>query len=965
MSTSTKRMEHKGARLMAAVGLLLSAVYIGWRIVQSLHGTRLWISVPALAVDVVAFVSTSVLVWALWSSEGMTEASRRVRAGLVTPVFVRQSVDVVVRVGDQSAHDVRATLLGLTRVPRIGKVVLLDMHGREWVEQLAREFGVRHMVPDDRNGLKAMCVAVRTPEFLLLEAGDVAAPDIVEALGAEMCDPRVAVVQGRGVPVAADSPEHGARGRHDLEFEHGSLNPGLGRRNVGVWTGTGSLVRTHALQTVLSGARAKAGAMESQWRAGARMLAGGWRIVAPTTPVVTHHLVADDAAVLRDRTDRARAARRLVFGRGGALRSRLSLRARMGVLAWAARPLSGFRRTVFVGVIAAALVSGAMPFYFSAPWLLMVCFPGLLYTSVGLGLLSGWTLHLGDRVRYSLQTLSAAWRSLMPGNLSRTRSQRRGFFVLPSAQYGNGLVLAVVVLSAAIAMRGTNERVFDFIPDMPSTRELMGLMLAALLMLTVSLDLMHVLGSRSSVRRSARLATSLDATLNGAAGRIIDITSLGAGVVGVRGEFHEGDVVVLESQMLTSHGVTAMSTPSVVRNVRWDADGSSRIGVEFVHLDAVVANALVGMCKVEPAWQCMGSRVVGLAKMVEERHTVYVDEEEKPSMGRLLVRAASVMALAGAVATAVPSAVDATPMMAHQVTGVVSVAGRPTVAVPGAVVTVVCSEASGADGKWGTSDDVYDSPVSVTSSVNGAFSVAVHGRACWNDVAPPVGFRKSLNNPSLLSGVYETGQSMHVLNVSASNVDTREELLQNTTPLPTGTASIGSTVWRDLNGDRRMQSSEPGLGGITLTLFDVNGRAVARTVSDYFGHYEFHGLAKGSYFVAASNLTLESVFMNWNTAPDEGSDVNAILGRSGVVHLNDGEANIRVNVGVHTRSVAVAPSVGAIRNSHQLLPLVAAKNLAPLQQRNEPLAVLVVLMVITMFGSLVAAFVMPHRRRVI
>ena len=149
---------------------------------------------------------------------------------------------------------------------RVGRVAVIDLFGREWVEQITREFGVRHVVPEanDRNGLRALGVAVRTPEFLLLDAGDVPSPDIVEALGAELCDPQVAVVQGRGVPTATDSPEHGARGRHDLEFEHASLNPALGRRHVAVWTGTGSLVRMHALQTVLQHTAAKASPISSR-----------------------------------------------------------------------------------------------------------------------------------------------------------------------------------------------------------------------------------------------------------------------------------------------------------------------------------------------------------------------------------------------------------------------------------------------------------------------------------------------------------------------------------------------------------------------------------------------------------------------------------------------------------------------------------------------------------------------------
>ena len=53
MSTSTQRTEHRGARLLALVGALVGAVYIGWRITSSMAGAQTWIAIPALAVEVV------------------------------------------------------------------------------------------------------------------------------------------------------------------------------------------------------------------------------------------------------------------------------------------------------------------------------------------------------------------------------------------------------------------------------------------------------------------------------------------------------------------------------------------------------------------------------------------------------------------------------------------------------------------------------------------------------------------------------------------------------------------------------------------------------------------------------------------------------------------------------------------------------------------------------------------------
>jgi hypothetical protein len=345
--------------------------------------------------------------------------------------------------------------------------------------------------------------------------------------------------------------------------------------------------------------------------------------------------------------------------------------------------------------------------------------------------------------------------------------------------------------------------------------------------------------------------------------------------------------------------------------------------------------------------------------MVEERSTIYVDEEETPRMGRLLVRAAAVMALAGAVTTAIPSVVDATPMMEHRLAGVVHVVDNKLQTVAGTVVTVVCSESAGVDGQWGTTDDVYDSPDSVVTDSAGNYSLPAHGRACWSAIAPPKGFIDIAGSESMLAGFYAVGPGMDVLNVSTKDVVNVSQLRADPTPQAPGTGSVSSVAWRDLNGDGIRQTDEPGMAGVTLTLFDIGGRAVARTVSDYFGNYSFHRLSKGSYFVAASNLAVESVSISFTTASDEGRDANAILGRSEEFMLGVGENKTGINVGVHSRTV-VASSATAV--THRVLPEVSAANLAPMQTKGEPLALLVIAMVITMFGSLIAAFVVPRRR---
>ena len=103
---------------------------------------------------------------------------------------------------------------------------------------------------------------------------------------------------------------------------------------------------------------------------------------------------------------------------------------------------------------------------------------------------------------------------------------------------------------------------------------------------------------------------------------------------------------------------------------------------------------------------------------------------------------------------------------------------------------------------------------------------------------------------------------------------------------------------------------------------------------------------------------LESPDPRSRTATDDGRDANAILGRSEEFILGNGEQKTGLNVGVHSRTVTQLDGVTA----HRVLPEVSAANLSPMQTKGEPLALLVIAMVITMFGSLIAAFVVPRRR---
>jgi hypothetical protein len=75
---------------------------------------------------------------------------------------------------------------------------------------------------------------------------------------------------------------------------------------------------------------------------------------------------------------------------------------------------------------------------------------------------------------------------------------------------------------------------------------------------------------------------------------------------------------------------------------------------------------------------------------------------------------------------------------------------------------------------------------------------------------------------------------------------------------PASVLSLGNVVWSDLNNNGIKDAGEPGIGGVTVWLFndfnndgigDNTGNPNASTVTDGSGNYSFNNLVPGSYFV--------------------------------------------------------------------------------------------------------------------
>lgn len=686
---------HLRARALTVAGLVLSACYLVWRALWSMDGRPWWLAAPALAVEAAGLAGSGLLAWALWEPPAVSaDRSGECDDG-------GDAVDVVVRLAEQQPHDLRATLLAVAEMSGVGSIIVADQSdgrhaphpSRDAVARVARSAGARVVVhapaaqTGDPAGLGAIVGAVTTPMFLLLDAGDVPTADAISALRRSLATTRsvrrgahggavtstvtcAAVVQGRLDSAAFDSPEHGPDGRHDLVFETAALAPSLGARGLAVWDGSGALVRTAALEQALAAAGASSTpltmprtATEQYWQLTRELFTAGWAVTAPVDTVVARRVRLDESSIYADRVGRARAARSLVAGRHGALRSHprsLHLGHRLSLLAWAVRPLSGARRANFVALVCASLIAGVAPFgvrsateaafVFGGLWL-----PGMAGVSFGLRSMSGGVLRPGDRARWSMHTLGPSLSGLRgadPGAGSRYQP----IVVFPHMQYGAGMLIAVVAVSTVMAMRGVSDRVTHTL-GVIDHGSLVALHGVSLWLLGLSLYMLRVLARGVQARAALRVPTSLAGLLDGVQVDVVDLTPLGAGLVGAAAP-EVGDRTMLQMYLGSTARGRTVDVPCTVRNVATTADGSWRVGVEFDPLLVpVTADAITRHCMVEPMRRhahAVRSHHAPQPDAHERVEPVRVGRQPDDRGGRLAIRTMAVVAVAGAMASAVP-----------------------------------------------------------------------------------------------------------------------------------------------------------------------------------------------------------------------------------------------------------------------------------------------------------------------
>ena len=124
-------------------------------------------------------------------------------------------------------------------------------------------------------------------------------------------------------------------------------------------------------------------------------------------------------------------------------------------------------------------------------------------------------------------------------------------------------------------------------------------------------------------------------------------------------------------------------------------------------------------------------------------------------------------------------------------------------------------------------------------------------------------------------------------------------------------ATIDSTVWNDADRDGLRDAGEAGVAGVTVTLLDATGTAVASAITGAAGSYAFSNLKPGTYSLAFDPATLPA---GMRFVAPQGGEVGAD-GASARVTLGSGE-QASFGIGAASERGAIAGTAWEDRNAN-------------------------------------------------
>ena len=242
----------RAIHLVALLALLVTAVYLAWRIAFTVDPSVPWLSIPLVVLEIHAALGLALFTFSLW------DVDRRPHVDDVHSSDER--IVVFIPTYNESIEILLPTVAAAIAMRVTHETWVLDDGARTEVARLAEDLGARYLARPNHEHAKAGNLnyalgSVPADLVAILDADHVASPDfLVHTLG-YFADPAIAVVQTPQDFYNQDSFEHDPDGPaddhyHEQQLFYRILQPGKNRWNAAFWCGTGAVVRVAALDDI-------------------------------------------------------------------------------------------------------------------------------------------------------------------------------------------------------------------------------------------------------------------------------------------------------------------------------------------------------------------------------------------------------------------------------------------------------------------------------------------------------------------------------------------------------------------------------------------------------------------------------------------------------------------------------------------------------------------------------------------
>ena len=244
-------MHHKkiAQRIVIVIYVLLSLLYLTWRVSFTLNPNQIFASVLFLVVDMVMCFSAILFVVSLW---------RRDRSASFND-SKQFSIDVFVPTYNEDCEMLEATLRHCLDMDNPHKTFLLDDGNRAEMKSLAEKMGVGYMAREKNTGAKAgnLNHAMTCTQGELIAVFDAAfrpEKEFLSRLTGYFHEDKVAVVQTPQFYYNTNSFQHRRFSEDEIYSDQNTFMhlvlPARNNWNAAYWIGTNAILRREAVETI-------------------------------------------------------------------------------------------------------------------------------------------------------------------------------------------------------------------------------------------------------------------------------------------------------------------------------------------------------------------------------------------------------------------------------------------------------------------------------------------------------------------------------------------------------------------------------------------------------------------------------------------------------------------------------------------------------------------------------------------